>query len=173
MNDQLLNKALKLTLIFLLLSLVAIILLYLTISNDVQKRVECGELRPTSGEGAWVLTLCVFAYTGYLLIVICLLLAMIIDKNTSTHSKQTQFILMIIFSVLPTILVLFWMCKASPDPFKKFTCIKTAEHEILNGKITRYSSDSVLVYEATILNDQKVGKEITRYENGVTASENN
>lgn len=62
MNDQRLNKALKITLILLLLSLVTIILLYLNITGDFQKRVECGELRPTSGEGAWVMQLLVFAY---------------------------------------------------------------------------------------------------------------
>lgn len=174
MNDQRLNKALKITLILLLLSLVTIILLYLNITSDFQKRVECGELRPTSGEGAWVMQLLVFAYVVYLLVFICLLAALLIDKAPgSVDSRQTTFIVIILFSVLPTVLVLFWMCKASPNPFKKFTCLKTAEHEVRNGMIKRYAFDSVLVYEATILNDQKIGKEITRYENGVIASENN
>lgn len=84
MNHQSLNKAMKLTLILLLLSLITIILLYLNITGDFQKRVECGELRPTSGEGAWVLTLFVFAYVVYLLVFICWLGALIIAKNRVT-----------------------------------------------------------------------------------------
>jgi antitoxin component YwqK of YwqJK toxin-antitoxin module len=174
MNHQDLNKAIKIILGVLLLSILAIVLLYLNIGRDFQKQVESGQLRPVSGEGLGILGMLLYYFLGYLLIFIGWLIALIINKDTTNNgSKQTQLIIIIIFSIFPTTLVLFFMCKASPNPFKNHTYTKTSEHEIRNGKIIRYSSDSVIVFEATILNDQKVGKEITRYENGVTASENN
>lgn len=172
MNHQALNKATKIILCVLLSSILVIVLLYLNILSNFQKRVESSELRPVSGEGLGLLGILLFYFFGYLLIFIGWLILIINKNTTNAGAKITQLILISIFSVLPTAVVLFVMCRASPNPFKDHT-YTGPEHGIYNGKITRYSPDNVLIYEATILNGQKVGKERAWYENGVKAWEKN
>lgn len=170
--NQILDKAVKIILAFLLLSALTIVLIFLNIGNDFGKMVESGQLQRVSGEGLGLLGLFLFGYVAYLLLFMCWLGALIIAKDRLTiGSKQIQLILIVIFSVLPTTVVLFVMFKKSPNPFSEYR--QRDGCDIENGKVTRYSSDKVMVYEATILNNQMVGKEITRYDNGVIASENN
>lgn len=170
--NQTLDKAVKIFLAFLLLSALTIVLIYLNIGNDFRKMVESGLLQPVSGEGLGFLGLFLFGYVAYLLLFICWLGILFINKERiNVQSKHIQLLLILIFSVAPTTLVLFFLFQRSPNPFRQYQ--PRNECDIENGKITRYSPNHVIIYEATILNKQMVGKEITRYDNGVIASENN
>lgn len=174
MNNAGVNKIVKVFLFVLLTSIVLMFALYWNIGHDFSKQVESGQLEPISGEGLGILGYLLYYYIFYTILFVIWLSILNGKKDEVTYnSKRNQLGVIFIFSILPTILILIFLILASPKPFKRYQYVKRLEHEIENGKIIKYSSDSVKIYETTIVNDKIVGKEITRYDNGKTSSEKN
>lgn len=174
MNNNRINKILKAFLFVLLVSIVLMFILYWNIGHDFSKQVESGQLDPISGEGLGILGYLLYYYVFYTILFVIWLTILNSKKEEVTYnSKRNQLGVIFLFSILPTIFILLVLILASPKPFKKYQYVKRLEHEIENGKIIKYSGDSVKIYEATVVNDKTVGKEITRYDNGKTSSEKN
>ena len=174
MNKGVINKIVKAFLFLLLASIVLIFALYWNIGRDFSKQVESGQVEPISGEGLGILGYLLYFFIFYtILFVIWLSILNSKKKEVSYNSKRNQLAVIFIFSILPASLIVIFLILASPKPFKQYQYVKRLEHEIENGQIIKYSNDSVKIYEATIVNDKIVGKEITRYSNGRISSEKN
>jgi hypothetical protein len=174
MNIERINNLVKLSIWILIVSIVLIIAIYLNIGRDFQKQVVSGHLESISGEGLGILGFLLYYYLFYLIVFIIWLAILNYKKSgISYNSIRNQLWIIFIFSILPTIFILLFLLLSSNSPFKQYPHIKKLAHEIENGKIIKYSIDSVKIYEANIVNDKIVGKEITRYNTGIISSEKN
>lgn len=166
-----LNKTIKTFRWFLIIAIVLISLLVWNMGHDFTKKVESGGMDSLSGEGLGMAGILVYFYFLYLIaFIIWLSILNSFSKFADNIFKRIQLIFIFIFAIIPTFIIILFLAFTSPNPFKQYEVVKRLENEIENGKLIHYSKDSIKLYEANIVNDKIVGKEIVKYENGETRS---